>query len=558
MKNLILLFILFGCAKFYSQIGLHFDNSDDMIQTSFVGILGNNPITVEAWIKADEASGESVITAWGSEAVNGARFTFRVNQLSATTDVIRIENKGGGVNGTIDVSDGSWHHVAVSYDPSQASNKYRLFVDGVLDVAGDIATPLNVLQSVNLRIGRRIHPTYTGYFGGVIDEVRVWNVTRTEAEILANKNAEFCQIPSNLVAYYKLNEGVVNGNNLAITSIIDEVAANNGNLIGFNQNGIGSNWIYGSNFLGPPNNYIIQNFNECDGFSISVNGNIYSTSGNYIDTMTNLLGCDSIIETQLTIAAPVHGIDVQYACESFQWIDGNTYFTSIDTPTFTLTGAAANGCDSIVTLQLTVNQPSLGIDQQISCGPFTWLDGNVYVNSIDTATFTIAGAASNGCDSIVTLNLIVNEVNAQITQNQDTLIAVNPNGAYQWVDCATLLPISGATSQIYLPTMTGDYAVIVTQNNCSDTSVCINFSDLGLEVEALDFDVFPNPVSEALTIKTSVYGEVTLIDLLGRVYFNFNASGMIVINTQALANGTYELIFKSNTASILKMIQINH
>ncbi len=594
-----------------AQIGLHFDNSDDMVQTSFVGILGNNPITVEAWIKPDQASGESVITAWGSEAVNGARFTLRVNQLTATTDVIRIEIKGGGINGTIDLSDSAWHHVAVTYNPSAVSNKYKLYVDGVLDVAGDIPTPLNVLQSVNLRIGRRIHPTYTGYFGGTIDEVRVWNVARSEAEIFSNKNSEFCQIPTNLVAYYKLNEGVINGNNLAITSVIDEVAANNGSLIGFNQNATVSNWTYGCNFLGPPSSLTIQNFNECPGFTTTVNGNVYSNTGVYLDTMTSVLGCDSIIETHLTIATPVNGIDVQSACGTFQWIDGNVYNSSIDTATYnligqasngcdsivtlhltiyqpsqgidqhvscgaftwidgisysnsvdtvtyTFVGAASNGCDSIVTLHLTINQPSQGIDQQVSCGDFTWIDGITYSNSVDTVTFTLVGAANNGCDSIVTLHLTMNEVNVGISQAQDSLMATSNVGSYQWIDCATLLPISGATFQSFIPTQSGSYAVVVTENNCSDTSMCVNFTNAGILTHPIQFSMYPNPANELITVTSNFAGNVTIMDLLGKVIFRNYCEGTTTIRTNELNTGTYLLIFESNVKTLNELIQIYH
>ncbi|HIP35785.1 MAG TPA: gliding motility-associated C-terminal domain-containing protein, partial [Crocinitomix sp.] len=48
------------------------------------------------------------------------------------------------------------------------------------------------------------------------------------------------------------------------------------------------------------------------------------------------------------------GTDVQTACDTFTWIDGNTYNSSNNTATHTIVGGAANGCDSIVTLNLTI------------------------------------------------------------------------------------------------------------------------------------------------------------------------------------------------------------
>ncbi|MEZ4916409.1 MAG: hypothetical protein R2836_05430 [Chitinophagales bacterium] len=106
--------------------------------------------------------------------------------------------------------------------------------------------------------------------------------------------------------------------------------------------------------------------------------------------------------------------DVQSACNNFTWIDGNTYSSSnSNTVTHTITGGAANGCDSIVTLNLTINNPTNGTDVQSACNSFTWIDGNTYTSNNNTATHTITGGAANGCDSVVTLNLtIMNTVNS--------------------------------------------------------------------------------------------------------------------------------------------------
>lgn len=50
----------------------------------------------------------------------------------------------------------------------------------------------------------------------------------------------------------------------------------------------------------------------------------------------------------------VSGIDYPTACEEYTWIDGNTYTISTNTAIFIIVGGAANGCDSVVTLNLTI------------------------------------------------------------------------------------------------------------------------------------------------------------------------------------------------------------
>ncbi len=120
-------------------------------------------------------------------------------------------------------------------------------------------------------------------------------------------------------------------------------------------------------------------------------------------TLTNAAGCDSVVTLQLTINHSNTGIDEQTACESYIWIDGITYTESTNEPTFTLTNAV--GCDSVVTLHLTINHSNTGIDEQTACDSYTWIDGVTYTTSTNEPTFTLTNVA--GCDSVVTLHLTI-------------------------------------------------------------------------------------------------------------------------------------------------------
>lgn len=232
------------------QVGLNFDGTNDYIQTNFSGVLGANSRTVEAWVKTTATSGENLVTTWGTEAVNGGRFTIRLSNISGTLR-LRVENKGSGVNGNIVLNDGNWHHIAVVYDDAaSASSKYKTYVDGVLDLETGLSTPLNTIQDTNMIIGRRINPSLGGHFNGTIDEVRVWSVARTAAEITASMNTEICTVPASLVAYFKFNEGAIGGSNTAITSVADSSAfASTGVLNGFALTGASSNFVAGASSL---------------------------------------------------------------------------------------------------------------------------------------------------------------------------------------------------------------------------------------------------------------------------------------------------------------------
>jgi hypothetical protein len=141
----------------------------------------------------------------------------------------------------------------------------------------------------------------------------------------------------------------------------------------------------------------------CDTYTW-LDGNPYTASNSSATfTYMNALGCDSIVTLDLTINNSNTGTDVQIACAPFLWIDGVTYPTANNTATFTETNAA--GCDSVVTLNLTFGTPNTGVDVQNECAPFVWADGNTYTTDNSTATYTTTNAS--GCDSVVTLNLTV-------------------------------------------------------------------------------------------------------------------------------------------------------
>ena len=243
-RNFLTLFtlslVLFSAKSLAQNPALSLDGTDDYVQTNYGGITGNSARTVEAWIRTttitDPGSGgiQNVITDYGSMSTGG-RFTFNVLQ----NNCIRIEVGGSGLFGQTPVNDGYWHHVAAVYDPS-ATLKFRLYVDGQLDTAGNISTTVNTNSTNDFMIGRR--NDNTRYFNGDIDEVRFWDFARSDSAIAADMNREFCgSTPSGLVAYYRLNEGTPNGNNFSSTTAQDYVANKNGTLLNFSLSGSSSN-----------------------------------------------------------------------------------------------------------------------------------------------------------------------------------------------------------------------------------------------------------------------------------------------------------------------------
>ena len=171
--------------------------------------------------------------------------------------------------------------------------------------------------------------------------------------------------------------------------------------------------------------------------SYTWNGETFTASGIYDTTLTNANGCDSVVTLALTINQPVYSTLNETACGSFTWTngDGQTYTTS---GTYTLTATAANGCDSIVTLNLTINNGVTASVTDTACDSYNW-NGENYTTS---GTYTWTGTASNGCDSTVTLTLTVNQsVSETITETVEENLVWNgvtytTSGNFTWTGVA--------------------------------------------------------------------------------------------------------------------------
>lgn len=101
-----------------------------------------------------------------------------------------------------------------------------------------------------------------------------------------------------------------------------------------------------------------------------------------------------------------NAVDTQQVCTgSYTWSNGVTYTESNYTDKDTL--VSASGCDSIVTLHLTIAEPSFVIHTVSAAGDYTWLNGVTY--SVDTFGPTHIIPNSVGCDSVITLDLTMEE-----------------------------------------------------------------------------------------------------------------------------------------------------
>ncbi|MBN2349672.1 MAG: T9SS type A sorting domain-containing protein, partial [Bacteroidales bacterium] len=164
---------------------------------------------------------------------------------------------------------------------------------------------------------------------------------------------------------------------------------------------------------------------------------------------------------------------------------------------------------------------------------YTAPDGTIYTTS-GTKTAVIPNAA--GCDSTITINLTVNTVDISITQ-ADLMITANAAGAsYQWLDCNnSYVIISGEINQNFTANINGDYAVEITQNGCIDTSLCVNITGLGLGDFPLGNGIllYPNPTDGSYNIdfeRELKNIQILVRDITGKLIEEYNYKNTKNIN----------------------------
>ncbi len=298
----------------------------------------------------------------------------------------------------------------------------------------------------------------------------------------------------------------------------------------------------------------------CAGASINVGVNTYSISGVYTDVLTAVNGCDSTVITNLTVntAISTSQIIVRCAGESIT-VGVNTYSTS---GVYTDILTATNGCDSTVTTNLTVNPAISGSQTIVRCaGESITVGLNTYSIS---GVYTDVLTAANGCDSTVTTNLTVKpSINIATTLSGTTITAIANPASYQWIDCNNSnLIIAGATNQSFVSTMNGSYAVIVSQNGCSDTSACVSITNTGINgsIQNNELLIYPNPANEKVIIELgNLSGEyLKIMNAIGQVVYDAEIKNTkIEIDLSDFANGIYTIQVQTAKGIVLKKLVKN-
>jgi hypothetical protein len=290
---------------------------------------------------------------------------------------------------------------------------------------------------------------------------------------------------------------------------------------------------------------------------ISVNGETYTSSGIYNQTLQNSVGCDSLLTIDVTIGLTSSSTSYVESCGPYFWNGSLLDESGI----YMATLQNEFGCDSIATLELIVFEISSSTQTISNCGPIS-INGQNYTNS---GTYTQTLLSSNGCDSLVTYNITILDVpNAVATSVDEVTIAAAPaNQSYQWINCLTNQTISGATSISYTATTNGSYAVIITNSSgCSDTSNCIIVTTLNTTEKKSDitFNLHPNPTKGKVTLSVPNQELVNVVvyNALGKIiYSNNNLGHGASLDLSSFQNGVYMIQIHHSKGSLVQRIVKN-
>ncbi|WP_425421749.1 LamG-like jellyroll fold domain-containing protein [Phaeodactylibacter xiamenensis] len=433
----VLLAFLLGMPFHLSAQQVYFTGEQNWVNLGDVDIPGDQ-ITVEALVFLyGPRSHNNVVSKHISPA--NVNYLLRTSTFEITTYL----NGNSGptqflqMNNPYSLRDSTWYHIAGTYD----GQSVKYYVNGCLVIEEPFSG--NLYQNNFLTaIGNQSNCQCESYSGG-LDEVRIWNVCRTQDEIESNMtNLDSPQNYPGLIAYYKFDNNFINsqGNSGLNGSLIGQIEFLPGEIniepfqftdLQIQNVGCGPTdaSVIELSTNDPDARYSFNNMGFQDESTfLSDTGLAYveaiSLAGCRIDTTIQINGLDTVISTELEVSV----------------CDGENYLGYSEPGEYLDTTTALNGCDSISIINLNI-LPTYESNERI-----TICEGGSYQGFTETGLYVDTLTAANGCDSIYYLDLEVNatsftELDVNICQGE-TYLGFNESGMY----LDTFLTVDGCDS----------------------------------------------------------------------------------------------------------------
>lgn len=463
---------------------IDFDGANDVVKVPNASgeITGTGGITLTMWVRPTNSSaGWPNFDGFGGIR-NNSNADFYLLQLSSSNVEARFRNSSG-TNYDI-VGTGMQLNTWQHYAMTYNGTTLTLYRNGAS--IGSISASGSISSTtVEMTIGS-VNFTGNNFFtDGRIDEVSLWNKGLTAAEVSCIYNYGINPNSTGLKMYYTMDQGTASANNSGVTSVIDLTGNINGTLQNSSLNGSTSNWVTGISA------HTLLDTSICEGEQFNFSGQIIDTAGTHLKTFQTPGGCDSIVSLDLV----VHGVDT--TSPGVTICEGETY--------------------------------QFGTQLLAAEGTFT----EVFTSGI------------TGCDSVSVLTLDIDTLDTEVLHTGGLLRAKTVGVNYQWYDCTGDSLMPGDTSRDFSYTFHSEFAVIVSNANCVDTSAC-TYTALGVEGHGAYIPIksYPNPVNDLLTLEFErpyQHIEVTVQDLTGKVVKSYvdAETSLLEINMHDVITGMY-------------------
>ncbi len=449
------------------------------------------------------------------------------------------------------LNDGTWHHLALV----RVTTNLFIYIDGARVGVKNIGA--NYSFNNNTYFGGLDSPTgLFENFNGELDEIKIWSVAKSQADIYAMMDSSLVGNEANLLSYFDCN--TPSNSNVSVLNLVS--GANNLSRLGVSGNNNLPQYIgYNSAKLFKP-------------AIISATGTTICGKERAVISTTNTKG-------------------------TTKWYDnvtgGNLLFTGLNFTTPVLTDtviyyaeATDNGNNSTFRLPVTVNvkmtpTTSVTVNPNVLCpgdfatltptgaDAYTWFPNtNITLGTIITAkpsittNYNAVGInLTTGCSDTFKFTInVYPQTDVTVTKNGNTLTVTEDSASYQWIDCKTGQPINGATQQNYTATVSSDYKVVVTKNGCQDTSICTT-------VTATSIDELKQQLqAEIRQIQSTNQIEITTLYELDLEIYSINGAlisshrldrGINTISSVNVTNGIYIFVLKKDGLKTSKKIYLH-
>lgn len=251
-----------------NENALHFDSVNDYVAAAPNANYDFTTGTIECWVRTENLVGNTTIIAIRNTTTT--RYSFHMGN-----SLIGLWNGSSWNYINYSFSPGQWYHLAFVCTPSATT----IYVNGIS--IGNTGNVVGTAMGLPLHIGLPFPTATNEQFSGSMDEIRIWNTARTQAQIQANMNTSLTGTEANLVALFGFNQGIAAANNTGLVTAIDGTANNNhGTLNNFGLTGSSSNWVsHSTSSVNPAP--VVTSFTPAAGAvgaTVIINGNNFNTT----------------------------------------------------------------------------------------------------------------------------------------------------------------------------------------------------------------------------------------------------------------------------------------